>query len=424
MTRRALLAAKVFLAAVAVLQAVFFARGLAREPVREYGDTQDYERVAKALAAGELSVIHTDNRPPGYPLVLLASQALGVRATVGGLLLNRAGALIALAAMPGPSSVLVVASYLLLASSSMLITYENTVLTESVMPFFLLMAWVLGAHARMLWRRGRLGGWVTLLALQTLLLASLKPAFKLIAVLQIIWVAGDWFYRNRKLPQLKIVGAWCVLVLCMLTVNEAVFRGSGKQAGPANKALSVLSSRFLPELTEAELAQLSPQEAADYHAIKAHRNDPQGHLKNTTVVPYERGAQLYERLYPKYFFQYTWASIEKMALFIWYSGWGEDYSALERRVGWLTRGMSALGCLVISILFGAAGALFLRWQKAAPDSAMLWELAILFSYSFSVQMLVAPVDVGRLSLPWVIPGFMLLCLSWVKITHSILERKG
>ncbi|MEW6055918.1 MAG: transporter, partial [Bdellovibrionota bacterium] len=63
-----------------------------------------------------------------------------------------------------------------------------------------------------------------------------------------------------------------------------------------------------------------------------------------------------------------------------------------------------------------------RSRKDPTEPLVLLEIWTLTVYSFAVQFWVCPVDVARLSLPWLIPGFIGLTLLWRKGWQLIARR--
>ncbi|MBI3555553.1 MAG: hypothetical protein HY074_04755, partial [Deltaproteobacteria bacterium] len=257
--------ARMALMLLAVFQTFWFGWALHRAEPAPWGDTKDYNYIADELAQGNLGVISEYYRPPGYPVLLLASRALNVKPTVAAVVFNRAMAVAAIALVPTPAGIGVVAGYLLLCSYSTVVSYENFVMSESPMPGFLLLAWVLGILAYRALVRRRYEVAVALLGAQYVWLTSLKPAFKGYCVLELC-VLG--LFCALGLPRLARGGykrvALNVLVLFAFTalVNGVVFRNSGGVPMVLNKAITLV--HVLPFLTPGQVAALPPKVQKTY----------------------------------------------------------------------------------------------------------------------------------------------------------------
>jgi hypothetical protein len=398
------------LIALAVVQLVWFSYALRHTTPVEGGDTHQYLEVAAELAQHHWGVISHHERPPGYPIFLLASNGLGLKPSVAAVVFNRASAILALAILPELAAVTLGAGFLFLCSFSTIVSYENFLMCEAPMPGFLMIAWILAVLAQRLWCNRKFEAAIFLLSLQFIWLTSLKPAFKAYAVLEItilvlISVLNKSFMRKKDRP--RAAANLVVLFLVMISVNAALFSKSGDFPMRWNK--SVMLTQVLPRLLPEEVNALPSRAQKSYEAYqKLWKNMPKDY--NGIPVTDEEGAELFDRIVKHHYFDFLKLDVIKMVKMIWYSSWNDNYGKIDMRIG-IPRGFGSLGILIMTCLFGGLLAFLTRF-KQLPDFGVMLELAGGAAYAFTVQMFVASNDVARISIMWLVPAFVLATQVW------------
>ncbi|MEW6058387.1 MAG: hypothetical protein AB1540_17435, partial [Bdellovibrionota bacterium] len=213
---------KTFLGLLAVFEALGFGLQISEHLPLRYDDTVEYQYVAERLRHFDLSIFWSHNRPPAYPAFLVICEVFGITTSVAAVFLNRAATFLLLFFVPGAAGFVAASAYLWICSSAMLLSYENTVLTESILPFVTVVAGVLGVHALRYWQAKNYKFWALFLSVQFVWLISLKPAYKFFAFFE-IFAALSLLQFNRK-KALPWVG--CVL-LVMFFGNNVLFQKSG-----------------------------------------------------------------------------------------------------------------------------------------------------------------------------------------------------
>ena len=401
---------RIALVVIAVLQAVWFGLALQQAAPMPWGDTHDYQFIADELAQGHFGVIWNFYRPPGYPLLIFLSQALGIKSTVAVVVFNRAAAVLAVAVLPGAAGVGIGVGYLLMCSYSTVVSYENFLMSEGPMPGFLLVAWLLGLLAYRAVQKRRYEAATVLLVGQLIWVASLKPAFKAYPVLE-LGILG--MFCAMALPRIarrdvKRVGLNVAALLAFtVLINGVVFRSSGGLPMVQNKAITLV--HVLPQLTAGEVALMSPKLQETYGVY--HKLLANGPVEmNGVPVPYEDGAQLFDYLIVPHFPTFLGLYVRKMLSLVYYSSWNQNFGNIDMRIG-IPRGFGSLGMLLTTCVVGALLALGLG-SKVVPDLAALTQVGGCAAYGFAVQMFVAANDDARISMMWVPAYFVFLVQLW------------
>lgn len=403
---------RIVLAVFGCLQIIWFGWCLSGATPAEWGDTYQYRHAADELSAFHLSVIWSYLRPPGYPLLLVAARLLGMKATVLAAVFNRATALAALWLLPELAGVGLAAGFLLLTAFSSILSYENLLMSEAPLPGFLMLAWILGLRAQMLWQRRRFAAAAGLLALQALWLTSLKPAFKgypvlELAILALLTALGRPRLARRE--RFAAAGAAVAVLAIMGLANGVLFNASGEEPMRWNK--SVALTQVLPRLSDEERAALPRRARASYAAYQKLWRD-HGPDYNGIPVTSEEGAELFDALKWRHGGEFLWLDLRKMANLIRYSSWNENFGKVDLRLG-IPRGFGSGGILLATCALGAALAFATRRRKdARPELGTLLETGGGAAYGFAVQLFVAMNDVARISLMWLIPAFVFLVQLW------------
>jgi hypothetical protein len=407
---RTALALKI-LAALAVLQALWFGFALHRATPAPWGDTYQYQEVADELARGHLGIIRHHQRPPGYPAILLAAQAIGVKPSVLSVLFNRLSALLAIALVPELAMVGVAAGYLLLCGYSTIVSYENFLMSESPLPGFLMLAWMLALLAHRSWKRRRFEAATALLAAQFLLLTSLKPAFKAYCILE-LGILGLLCWRREpriaRAERPRVALNAVALLAVMVLTNTVVFTDSGEHPMRWNKSVSL--TQTLPAATAEEQAAWPERARATYKTYQKLWAHMPADYDGSPPVSAIEGAELFDLLSRNHRSAFLKIAVLKMINLVRFSSWNENFGKIDMRIG-IPRGFGSLGILFTTCLFGAALA-FAMGKGAKPGLTALLETGLGAAYAFAVQLFVAVNDVARISLMWLIPAFVFLVQAW------------
>ncbi len=377
-----------------------------------YDDSTNYEFVAQSLKNGDYSVLKDNGRPPAYPLFLLLSEALHLSPNVLAVAVNTLVALLVLLITPNLTGTAVALSYLILHSSSCLLSYENTLLTESILPFFLFTAYLLGFLAIKQWMQKRYFFWAFLLFFQYLWLISLKPAFKVYFALELL-LLFYFVFKNKIFSSFKEKKALLAVFAFFTAVisTSLFFQNSGSGALQNNKRI-MITLTFLQEPSLDLLWEMPKELLPVYEDVQVCRK--QNHLFSCTrEVNIAEAEKLHDYLVFHHPWQFFKTQLNKMFNILYFSTWGEDYGRINKQVG-IPRGFGIGGILMITSFLG-----FIFWflfhKKEKVNILQLAGLATLTIYNFAIEMFLCPADLGRYSIPWIITLYPLLVLLWWKL---------
>jgi hypothetical protein len=367
--------------------------------------------VADELAQGHLGIIRHHQRPPGYPAFLLVSRAIGAKPSVISAVFNRASALTAVALVPEPAMIGVTAAYLLLCGYSTIVSYENFLMSESPLPGFLMLAWMLALLAHRAWSRRRFETATALLATQFLLLTTLKPAFKAYCVLELgilgvlcVLPATRLARADRRRAALNAAA----LLAVMAFTNIVIFADSGEEPMRWNKTVAL--TQALPAVSAEEQAAWPKRARASYKSYRKLWEHIPADYDGPPPVSSVEGAELYDLIVKEHRSVFLKIDLLKMIRLIRYSSWNENFGKIDMGIG-IPRGFGSFGILVTTCLFGALLA-FAMGKGSKPGLTALLETGGGAAYAFAVQMFVAVNDVARISLIWLIPMFVFLTQAW------------
>lgn len=396
-----------------------------------WSDSGSYRQVQEAIHEGRAfeyvqGLQWQHNRPPLYPQFLelhasafapkvsLTQLAFLFNSIVGLALLYWAATLTELGMISG---------YGVLISSSMLLSYQNTVLTESIFPGVLALAAVLGARARL---QPTLARWLLLFSAQTWLLFSLKPAYRLYPIGILILLATSAVRTKKKAGVPLLLGLFSVLFAIWF------YLPAGHHARMETKT-DTLVYELLPVLGQPYLKADSPKFTKKEKVIYSKLLQCTSKLKYDRIahdicgVEVEDGAALYDRLFWRNFPELVWSHTKKMFNVIRFSAWGWDQGQLKGRAG-IPKGFGTGGILLGTFVLGIAlgGAWFflsgssrkMRDEKAPFARALMREAFLLAGYGWLTVMFGSSTDLGRLSLAWVIPTYCVLTAFWARLAFK------
>lgn len=406
---------RIFLLFLAMIQAFYFGIKIGHHVPTLGGDSQDYTEVRDLLRAHQFTLALGHNRPPAYPIFLLIAQALSIAPNVLSVLFNRLVVCAALILWPTTSIVLLSASYLVLMSSATLLSYENVLMTESIMPGFIFVGMMLGLIAQRSLKSSRYWFWICLLIFQTVFLASLKPGFKYIGMISATTTCAILLLSERKTFFRRSFPGFILAIVLPTTFASLAFPGSGSTALENNRVLSVRNTPVL-QLDAGEYDSWPPQVRATYDAFKKYwENPPQDY--NGTVVPASEGAELHRHIFWRHLPLFLKGDFIRMVKLFRYSSWNNDVGATKHSIG-IRSGFGIVGILFGTFVLALALSLLLSSELVAAANSLVFVTGIFFFYNLAIEILVNSTDFDRLSLPWLIPFYSFLIVFWTLVLKS------